>query len=184
MDATILPNNNAVIRRNPPLITLTPSTHRNCLIRPIHTNIPILKYISYIGSMKKCKKTEQLGISPSTAYNRLKKNLMFSMAQLLDMDWCFQCGAKIESKEELSVEHMVPWQNSENPVELFYDITNIAFSHRGCNSGASRGRNRISKPCPSTTAYRRGCRCEGCRKAQSDYRKSLKRRYQTQEQSQ
>tara|TARA_R110002167_G_scaffold90566_4_gene243995 strand:+ start:573 stop:965 length:393 start_codon:yes stop_codon:yes gene_type:complete len=121
--------------------------------------------------MKKCKKTEQLGMSPSTAYNRLKKDLMFQMAQLLEMDWCFQCGSKIELKEEISVEHMVPWQDSENPQELFYDMSNIAFSHRSCNAGAARRAEK--KPCPSTTAYRNGCRCDGCRKANTDYRRNL-----------
>lgn len=123
--------------------------------------------------MKNCKKTEQLGVNPSTAYNRLKKNIMFNMAQLLEMDWCFQCGTQILRKEDLSVEHMTPWQNSEDPKELFYDMTNIAFSHLLCNTSASRGSS-IRKPCPSPAAYRRGCRCDGCILSNSEYRKLLR----------
>ena len=123
--------------------------------------------------MKKCKKEQQLGMHPSTAYGRLRKNLMFNMVQLLEMDWCFQCGAQIEAKEELSVEHMVPWQNSEDPLGLFFDMANITFSHKDCNSKAARKPK--GKPCPSTTAYRKGCRCEGCRKAVRDYKKTLRK---------
>lgn len=119
-----------------------------------------------------CRKTEQLGINPSTAYNRLKKKLMFQMVQLLDMDWCFQCGAQIETEEELSVEHTIPWLDSENPREVFFDTSNILFSHRSCNCSAARRPTFI--PCPSSSAYGRGCRCDGCRTAQSKYRKNLR----------
>ena len=123
------------------------------------------------------EKTKQLGMNPSTASNRLKKALMFEFAKKLDMHWCFQCGAEIESYKDMSVEHKTPWMHSENPVELFFDIDNIAFSHNSCNYKASRG-NQPRIPCPSAASYKRGCRCDGCRKANSEYKKNLKAKNQ------
>ena len=114
-------------------------------------------------------KTDQLGMNPGTASNRLKKNLLFEFAKRLDMHWCYQCGAEIEDCVEMSIEHKSPWLHSEDPRGLFFDIDNIDFSHKSCNYSASRVRK--AKPCPSLTAYRNGCRCEGCRKVQSEARK-------------
>lgn len=114
-------------------------------------------------------------MDPSTASNRLKKQLMYTLAVKLDMHWCFQCAAKIEHSDDLSVEHKTPWLHSEDPVGLFFDIENIAFSHKGCNYGASRGKS-PKVLCPSAAAYRRGCRCEGCKKAKREYRRELKSR--------
>ena len=104
-----------------------------------------------------------------TASNRLKKTLMFELAKKLDMHWCFQCAAEIEHSDDMSLEHKTPWLHSEDPKGLFFDIDNIAFSHKSCNYRAARlGK---AKPCTSTTAYRNGCRCEGCKKIKSEQRK-------------
>ena len=115
------------------------------------------------------EKAKQLGMNPSTASNRLKKHLMYTLAIKLDMHWCYQCGAEIKDCDDFTVEHKTPWLHSEDPRGLFFDIDNIAFSHKSCNYSASRVRK--AKPCPSLTAYRNGCRCEGCRKVQSEARK-------------
>tara|TARA_R110000822_G_C14878455_1_gene446181 strand:+ start:124 stop:504 length:381 start_codon:yes stop_codon:yes gene_type:complete len=125
-----------------------------------------------LDNSKKVKK-DQLGMDPGTASNRLKKELMYHFSVKLGMNWCFQCAAKIESSKEMSVEHKTPWLHSEDPVGLFFDIENIAFSHHSCNSRASRGSS-PRKLCPSPASYRRGCRCEGCKKSNSDYRKGLR----------
>jgi len=114
-------------------------------------------------------------MDPGTASNRLKKTLMFELAKKLDMHWCFQCAAEIEHSDDMSVEHKTPWLHSEDPKGLFFDIENIAFSHKSCNYRASRGQY-PKRPCPSAAAYRRGCRCEGCKKAKKEYKKDLKSR--------
>jgi len=119
-------------------------------------------------------KTDQLGMNPGTASNRLKKNLLFEFAKRLDMHWCYQCGAEIKDCDDFTVEHKTPWLHSEDPKGLFFDIDNIAFSHKSCNYSASRVRK--AKPCPSLTAYRNGCRCEGCKKVQSEARKKWSNR--------
>jgi len=123
-----------------------------------------------------CNKTAQLGMNPSTASNRLNKQLLFSLGERLGMQWCFQCASKIESVEDMSVEHKIPWLHSEDPVGLFFDLDNIAFSHKVCNYSVSRGNGIEKKPCPSPASYRRGCRCEGCKASTRDYRKALRAR--------
>lgn len=84
------------------------------------------------------KKKEQLGINPSTAQHKLRKLILFSFVKRLGLDECYQCKCKIENVEELSIEHKVPWLDSKNPLELFFDLDNIAFSHLSCNVGAGR----------------------------------------------
>lgn len=73
----------------------------------------------------------ELGVSIGTAANRLRKMIMFDMARKLDMLDCFKCGKPIETPEEFSIEHMIPWLH--NDPNLFWDLDNIAFSHLKCH---------------------------------------------------
>lgn len=77
-----------------------------------------------------------------TASNKLKKSLMFSMIVKLELDICFQCGRKINTCDEMSVEHKIPWLHSKDPKALFFSLDNIAFSHLKCNIGAARPVNK------------------------------------------
>ncbi len=94
-----------------------------------------------------------LGMPYGTASNRLKKMLMFKFAQALELDSCFKCGEKIQTVEELSVEHKEPWFDRENGVELFWDLDNIAFSHLGCNRAERNGQEKRRKIGPEGTAW-------------------------------
>ncbi len=111
------------------------------------------------------KKSEQLGMNHATASNRLKKNIMFQMMQELGKDNCFQCGEKIEYVVDLSVEHKIPWLDSEDPIGLYFDLDNIAFSHLSCNSAANTGGYRGPKATHGSAAKynRHACRCQICR---------------------
>lgn len=84
------------------------------------------------------KKNEQLGMMYGKACHQLRKMILFRLAQSADMDVCFQCKKKIETVDSFSIEHKIPWLNSENPIGLFFDWGNIAFSHYLCNIGAHR----------------------------------------------
>jgi hypothetical protein len=75
--------------------------------------------------------SQQLGMSHGTAAHRLRKNILFSFAQRLNEDTCFKCHQRIESAEDLSIEHKLPWEGRST--ELFWDLDNIAFSHLKCN---------------------------------------------------
>ena len=108
----------------------------------------------------------QLGMPFGTAQNKLRKAIMFQMIQRVSLDVCFQCGKKIETIDELSIEHKIPWMNSYNPIKLFFDLDNIAFSHLRCNCAQAIHPTPLSKgrlKHPSLFAYQRGCKCPECK---------------------
>ena len=77
------------------------------------------------------KKQARLGMNPSTAAHRLRADVLFSLvAQLGHV--CFRCGGDL-TRDTFSLEHKEPWLNSADPVGLFFDLNNIAFSHQACN---------------------------------------------------
>lgn len=103
-----------------------------------------------------------MGIPQGTAANRLRKAIIFSLLVKLKENICFQCKREIETVEQLSVEHKIPYLDSNEPLKVFLDISNIAFSHLKCNIGAAR-KNGEGKH-PSINWYKKkGCRCDGCR---------------------
>jgi len=108
----------------------------------------------------------QLGMPQGTASHRLRKMILFQLLQVTGLDTCYQCKKTIKTVEELSIDHKVPWLDSKNPRELFFDLDNIAFSHLKCNQLASRRtKKRIH---PSTYAYRMGCRCSKCKEMHTE----------------
>lgn len=82
-------------------------------------------------------KSEQLGMSHSTASHKLRKMIMFKLVQQCGLDNCYRCGEKIDI-DNFSIEHIESWLHSENPKELFFDLDNISFSHTSCNYAHAR----------------------------------------------
>ena len=109
------------------------------------------------------KKARQLGMNPSTASNRLVKDVLFSLIVKSGQNKCHQCGNEM-CREDFSIEHKTPWLDSENPLELYFDLDNISFSHRNCNVDARR---KTYAPCGTVTKYNNGCRCDECKEAKS-----------------
>lgn len=97
----------------------------------------------------------QLGMNPSTAHGALRKMVLFKLVKMLDFDICFQCGEQILDVKDLSIEHKEPWLHTEDPLETFFDLDNIAFSHRSCNSAAGR---RPNKKYESKQEYKKAMR--------------------------
>ena len=95
-------------------------------------------------------KDKILGMSFGTASNRLRKSILFSLVQQIGLDKCFRCGQKIEYERDLSIEHKKPWQSDADPVQSFFDLDNIAFSHLKCNYGGPR---RDKTHCPYGHPY-------------------------------
>jgi hypothetical protein len=93
------------------------------------------------------KKDGQLGVAYGTACNRLRRLVLFKLVVECKRDICYHCGKAIEFVDELSIEHKIPWLDSEEPEKLFFDLDNIAFSHLACNSAAAR-RTQTSKQSP------------------------------------
>ena len=82
------------------------------------------------------KKQQQLGINPGTASHRLVKDLLFKF--VVDAGHkCFRCDLPL-TRGDFSIEHIVPWLDSNDPAGLYFDLANIAFSHRVCNFAVAR----------------------------------------------
>jgi hypothetical protein len=120
-------------------------------------------------------KKEQLGMPFGTANGILRKNIIYSMAKMLNMDICFHCGEIIDDIQKFSIEHKIPYLYSDNPSDLFFDFENIAFSHISCNVKMIR---RKKPQHGKSQMYRNGCRCVKCRKSNADavakYRSNIK----------
>ena len=118
--------------------------------------------------MNNNKKAEQLGMPWGTANNRLRKKILFNLLLRYKENICFQCKKEINTEKELSIEHKKPWL--DNGIELFWDLDNIAFSHLSCNCATGRKHNKGKKsPHGILTRYTySGCRCEKCKKANTD----------------
>lgn len=88
---------------------------------------------------------DKLKKSRSSVKHQLQKIILFKLVQETKKDICYQCGKKIEDIDSFSIEHKVPWLDSDNPKKLFFDLDNIAFSHIDCNISAARKTNKKIK---------------------------------------
>lgn len=88
------------------------------------------------------KKSKQLGMSPGTASAKLKKALMFKLVCMLGLNVCYRCNNIIEDECAFSLDHIEDWLDSKDPVGLFFDLNNIAFSHLSCNVSAAKRANK------------------------------------------
>ena len=135
--------------------------------------------------MSNRKKSEQLRMPFGTATGRLRKSVLYELLCELGRNTCFQCGELIESVDDLSMEHKKPWLDSMDPITLFFDVGNIAFSHLRCNSGNTRQAKRTH--CPQGHAYDAentyanpstgGRQCKECRRRHSREHMRRKRGY-------
>jgi hypothetical protein len=110
------------------------------------------------------KKLAQLGVPIGTATHRLRKLLLFYLACELDLNHCHRCRQTIESPDDLGIDHKEPWLDAS--VERFWDLDNVAFSHKLCNTKARRsaigrklGPSPLRKVGPPGTAW-----CDRCNK--------------------
>ncbi len=87
------------------------------------------------------KKRKQLGEHPATASRRLQRDLLWHLVVSTAKTLCFRCDRPM-SRDDFTIDHKVPWLNSADPIKLFFDLDNIAFSHDSCNKSAARRPNR------------------------------------------
>ena len=99
----------------------------------------------------------QLGMPYQTACGNLRKSLIFHMMKKLGEDNCYRCNAIIETENEMTLDHKKEWENVDP--KLFFDVTNIAFSHAKCNRPRINGAAKSRKIGPEGTAW-----CSGCQK--------------------
>lgn len=77
------------------------------------------------------RRSALLGMPFNTAERRLRKSVIHELASQLHKNVCARCGDRIESPEDLALIHLQDWQ--DDPAN-FWDLTNIAFSHVGCEA--------------------------------------------------
>ena len=109
------------------------------------------------------KKQAQLGMPIGTASAKLRKMVLFSLLKKHGENFCYQCNLEIETAEELSIEHKIPWLDSEDPIKLFFDLENISFSHLSCNVGARKKSEPLHGTYSRYWVYK--CRCPECKEA-------------------
>jgi hypothetical protein len=104
------------------------------------------------------RKSAFLGMPHGTAAGRLRKMILFHLLQKHGENFCFKCSGIIETADELSIEHKLPWEGIS--VELFWSLDNIAFSHRACNlPHRSRGNGEWRRKVgPEGTSWCRRCK--------------------------
>jgi hypothetical protein len=88
-------------------------------------------------------KASQLGMAYGTACYRLRKMLLFHLAQQLELTKCHRCRKPITELSEFSIDHKKPWLHVDPA--LFWDLNNVAFSHLDCNTAGRRRRPGIPK---------------------------------------
>jgi len=114
------------------------------------------------------KRQQQLGMNPSTASHRLVKDILWKLIVQTKQDICCKCNQQM-TRETFSIEHIVPWMDSENPLELYFNLDNISFSHLVCNiKSARRGLNK--------KYFTENDRLEASRKSKRKYQTTEKRR--------
>lgn len=118
-------------------------------------------------------KKKQLGMEPSKARYQLIKMIVYDFI-CKEHIVCYRCKSEM-SLDDYSIEHKKPWLHSENPLELYFDLANVTFSHLQCNVEARRHikNNTIKHGLPIYNKYK--CRCNVCKLAKSQANKHRKR---------
>jgi len=96
------------------------------------------------------KKKHQLGMSHGKARNILVKNILWNFLVESNKIFCVRCRKEM-TIDNFSIDHIIPWIDSDDPKGLYFDIKNIGFSHIKCNfslrrnsSGEKHGRSKVS----------------------------------------
>jgi hypothetical protein len=113
-------------------------------------------------------KSERLGMSVGTANARLLRDIIFDLISQTGNNFCCHCG-KHMTRNDFSIEHKQAWLNSERPVELFFDLENISFSHLRCNVGEMTNWYKLTPEALATkTKHRRAWKAEWMRKKRAE----------------
>ena len=103
------------------------------------------------------KRDETLGIPYGTAMNQLRRKIMFNLLCKLNLNSCFRCSKEM-TVEDYTIEHKEPWRSKD--AELFWDLENISFSHKSCNSGSKRHVNRYGPQIERPPGYNYCTECK------------------------
>lgn len=96
--------------------------------------------------------SEELGMSGGKARALLLSSLLLHFARLAHRDSCFRCGKKIKKPLDLSMDHKKSWRGID--VALYWDLNNVALSHKLCNRVDRPGRHPLPKGMSWCTSHR------------------------------
>jgi len=77
-----------------------------------------------------------------TAEKHLRKSIIHELALQLGKNQCCRCSLAVEEPDDLAIVHVQEW---EGDPDLFWALTNIAFSHADCEAARSGKRQREKK---------------------------------------
>lgn len=80
----------------------------------------------------------QLQEESRTASHKLTRKIFFSLLYETGRDTCCRCNVTL-TEHTYSIDHMENWLDSQDPRGLFFDIKNIDFSCKKCNTSNNRG---------------------------------------------
>jgi hypothetical protein len=88
------------------------------------------------------KCAELLGMGYKMATSRLERKWLFHLLKQAGKIKCYHCPFDVESENDMSIEHMEIWGGNrakgiEPCVEKFWDLDNLAVSHKRCNTSAA-----------------------------------------------
>jgi hypothetical protein len=81
----------------------------------------------------------QLQENQRTASHKLNRLIFISLLAETGRDTCCRCGKQLTA-DTFSNDHMDHWLHSDNPRGKYFDIKNIDFSCKRCNSSYTRAR--------------------------------------------
>ena len=97
---------------------------------------------------------KQLGINPSSAFGILRKMVLFNLYKKLNLNFCYRCSLEILDHLSFSVDHKINFLHDLKAKDLFFDLTNIAFSHLSCNSSHARKVKQFISKKETVTGFR------------------------------
>jgi len=105
------------------------------------------------------KKDSQLGMNHGKASAILLRNILFNFVQKENIK-CFHCNNDM-TREDFTIEHIIPWLDSDTPTELFFNLDNITFAHSKCNYSIRRIYNKKTLEEKREQWANRPCRAYG-----------------------
>jgi len=79
----------------------------------------------------KTNRDDLLGMPYGKATHLLRREVVFHLITELGLNICPRCDRPILSSDAMSFDHIKPWVDED--AALFWDLDNVAFSHRRCN---------------------------------------------------
>lgn len=85
------------------------------------------------------KVKSQLGLNGRTASHQMQRLVVASLLQETGRCTCYRCGTWLDHNN-YSYEHIEEWLDSANPQATFFNLRNIEFVCKSCNTKYNRGR--------------------------------------------